>query len=181
MPVSSTSPDARWRWARTSSRIPRPGDICADALRPHWSRRPEIDQLGILLADLFYMIGDCRLTFCAGPKVASHLFVWWGSIADLRKAQNSWPRPSDGPTLMEYVEIVRRNVHCARIRPTLEFRRGQMGSESESRDAAGNIIYEPSDDELLRLVSGESFLSRHSFPVKKLKWSTVPNPIRAQP
>ena len=51
-----------------------------------------------------------------------------------------------------------------------------MGPKSAQQDAAGNIINDPSADELLPLVPQELLLPRRPFPVSGPKWYTVPNP-----
>ena len=44
--------------------------IFVDALRPQWLRRPLVDQVGILFANLFRKSGGCRLPLRVGPTVA---------------------------------------------------------------------------------------------------------------
>ena len=97
--------------------------------------------MGIFFADSPHKIGDCRVPICVGPKAASQLFARWNSIA-----KNNRPLASDDPALEEYFGIAPHNVHRARIRLTIEAYRGQMGSESEPRDAAGYLINEPSSE-----------------------------------
>ena len=63
--------------------------ITAGALRPEWIRRPLTDQVGILFADLFRKIGDCRLPICIGATVAARLFSVWNAITDIRIAEGS--------------------------------------------------------------------------------------------
>ena len=152
-----------------------PTDMCG-TLHAQRLRRPKIDQLGSPPADYSRKIGDCRLPFCVGAKVALQLFACSNSIADLRIAKNNWPLASDDPGLGEFSEVVSRNVHRARIRLTLEKYRAQNGSESEPRGAVGNIMNEPSGDELSLWVSQKSLLAQHSAPVLDPKWSSGPNP-----
>ena len=104
------------------------------------------------------------------------MFSCWNSISDRRIAQKGRAPDSNDPTLTEYFEIVSRNVYRARVRLALEKYRGLMVSEGEPRDAAGNIINEPSDDELLPQVSEECLRAQQPLPVLDLKWNTVPNP-----
>ena len=139
------------------------GQICMGALHPQRMLRPQIDQLGILLADLFHKIGNCRLSICVGPEMAPRLFACWDSIADLRIAQNNWPLTSGDPGLMGIFEIAPRNVRRARFRLTIEKYRGLIGSDSEPRYAAGNPINVPSDDELLLLVPEERSFANSPF------------------
>ena len=75
---------------------------------------------------------------------------------------------------MEYFEIAPRNVSRARICLTIERYRGQMGSEGEPRDAAGNPIKVPPDNELLRFVQGGLLLPQKSSPALDPRWNTVP-------
>ena len=84
--------------------------ICVGASHPQWIHRSKVDQLGILFADVFQKIGDCRLPICVGAKVASQLFACWSSIADLRL----------DPALREGSEIASRSVHRTRTRLTVE-------------------------------------------------------------
>ena len=139
--------------------------ITTDALHPRWVHRSLIDQLGVLSADLFRKISDCRLQICIGPAVAPQLFAFRNSTTDLRSAKNGWALTSNDPASTEYFEIVSRNVRRARVRLPLEKYRGQLGLESEPRDFAGNVTNEPSDDALLLQVSEGSLLTQRSFPV----------------
>ena len=79
--------------------------ITVGALRPGWIHRPLIDQSGILFADLFRKIGDCRLPICIGPTLASQLFACRNSITDLRIAKNGWAPASDDPALKVYFKV----------------------------------------------------------------------------
>ena len=56
--------------------------ICVGASHPEWRRRPLVDPLGALFADLFQRIGDCRLPLCAGPTVAPQVFAHWSTLSD---------------------------------------------------------------------------------------------------
>ena len=114
---------------------------------------------------MFRKIGDFRLPLCVFPRVALQLFAFWNSITDLQIAKTKWPLAPDGPAPEEYIDIAPRNVRRARIRLTIVEYRGQMGSESEPRDAAGYLSKEPSDDELLPLGPEEVLLAQQSFPV----------------
>ena len=51
-----------------------------------------------------------------------------------------------------------------------------MGWDSEPRDAGGNIIHDPSDDELPPNIPGDISLAQESSPTLELKWYTSPNP-----
>ena len=69
-----------------------------------------------------------------------------------------------------------RNVNRARIRLALGIYRGRMGAEDEPRDPTGNIINEPSDDELPPPASEGSLLPQQPIPVLDPKWNSVQNP-----
>ena len=150
--------------------------ICVDALHPSWPQRPQVGQPGILFADLFHNIGDCRLPICIGPTVAPQLFACWRTISDLRIEKNRWSVASDDPAFQEFFEIASRNVSRARSRVTIERRRGQMDPESAPQDAVGNIVNEQSDDELLPLVPEELLPPKRPCPVLGPEWDTIPNP-----
>ena len=75
-----------------------------------------------------------------------------------------------------YIEIAPRNVHRARIRPTVEKFRGQMGSDSEPRNDKGNPIDETPDDDLSPWAPGGLLVPKQSFPVLGPKRNTVQNP-----
>ena len=121
--------------------------ITVDALRPEWIRRPLFDQLGVLFADLFRKIRDCRLPIC---------IACWNSVTDLRAAKNGWAIKTNDLAMEEFCEIVLRNINRARVRLTIDKRCGRVGSEDEPRDPTGIIINEPSDDELPPPISEES-------------------------
>ena len=89
--------------------------ITESATHPEWIHRGLIDQLGILFADLFQKIGDCRLPPRIGPAAATQLFSCWNAIADLRIQENGWALSSSDPALEENVEIVSRSVRGARV------------------------------------------------------------------
>ena len=150
--------------------------ITASALHPQWIHRPLTDRLGILFADFFRKIGDCRLPISIGPAVASQLFARWNAISDLRIEKNGWTLASDDSALKEHSGIVSRNVNRARVRLALEKYRGAMGSDSAPRDPAGNVINDPSDDEPPPVIPDDVLLAQTSFPVLDPKWNNVPNP-----
>ena len=108
--------------------------------------------------------------------MATQLFACWSAISDLRIAKKGWAFASGDPALMEYFEIVSRNVHRACVRLTIEKYRGRMGAETAPRDSAGNIIHDPSDDEPPPSIPKDTFLAQESFPALDPKWATVPNP-----
>ena len=82
---------------------------------------------------------------------------------------------SPDPALEEYFEIVSRNAHRARVRLTLEKYRGQMGWDTAPKDADGNIINDPSDDELPPKVSDGLLLAQDSFSVLEPSRNVSPN------
>ena len=51
-----------------------------------------------------------------------------------------------------------------------------MGWDSEPRDSKGNIVNDPSDDELLPNVPGDLALAQDSSPVADPTWNASPNP-----
>ena len=98
----------------------------------------------------------------------------------MRIEKNKWSLASDDPALEEFFGMAPRNAPLARIRLTIKRYRGRMGAESAPKDAAGNLVNEPSDDELLPLVPAELLLPQR--PSLKLgpKWSSFPNPITSE-
>ena len=133
-----------------------------DALRPEWRRRSLVDQLGIIFAELFRKIGDCRSPIQSGPMVAPLLFACWTTITDLRIEKPEWVFASDDPGLRQYFEIASRNVSRARMRLTLEESRRQTGSD-----------YLP-QDERARLSMNHPMAN--CFPVLGPTWNASPNP-----
>ena len=97
-------------------------------------------------------------------------------MSDIRIAKNGRALASDDPALEEYFEVAPRNARRARVRLTVEKFRGQMGSESVSRDLMGDIINDPSDDELPPIIPDEILLAQESCPALDPEWDTTPNP-----
>ena len=104
------------------------------------------------------------------------MFARWNSISDPRIAKNGWAFAPGDPALEEYSEIVSRHVRRVRVRLAPGKFRGHVGSESVPRGRAGNIIIDPSDDELPPSTPGEILLSQESFPVLGPEGNTTPNP-----
>ena len=76
--------------------------IFQGASPPEWLRRPLAGHLGSIFADLFHMIGGCRLPIFVGPTAASQLFARRKTITDLRIEKRKWVLASDDPQLKEY-------------------------------------------------------------------------------
>ena len=81
------------------------------------------------------------------------MFSYLNAITDLRIAKNGCPLASGDPAMNEYLDIVSRNVNCARVRLAIGQCCGRAGSENEPRKFKANFINEPSDDELPPVVS----------------------------
>ena len=137
---------------------------------------PLAGQLGVIFAELSHKIGVCRLPIGLGPAAASQLFACWNAITDLRIDTRKWVLASDGQAVKGNCEIVSRFVFRARIRPIVEKSRRQMGPDYSPRDEEGNVINEPSDDELPPPDSGELLLPQRPFRILGPTWNALANP-----
>ena len=115
-----------------------------DAPGPEWTRRPLVDQLGILVAQLFHKIWDCRLPINIGPTVAPQPFASWNVLTDTRISRCAWVLAPNDPALKENFGVASRNVTRARFCFSLGEPRAQADSDDLLRDAAGHVIVEPS-------------------------------------
>ena len=147
-----------------------------DAPGPERLLRQPAGQLGILFAQVFHAIGSCRLPVNIGPTLASELFSGWNVLTDLRLDAHEWVLASNDPAVKEYFGVVSRNVARARVRSVLGKPRRQLGPDELPCDAEGNVITEPSDDEMLPPVSEERLLSQTPLPVLGPAWNAFGNP-----
>ena len=73
-------------------------------------------------------------------------------------------------------EVVSRNVNKPRVPLGLEQAGSQEGSGAVIRDAGGNVIAEPSDDEILPTVPNDGLSADASFPALDPTWNQIGNP-----
>ena len=76
----------------------------------------------------------------------------------------------------EYLEVVSRNVACARACLSLEKARAFAEEEDSPRDHEGNIIAETSGDELIPRVAYDAPLSQTLFPASGPARNSSGNP-----
>ena len=120
---------------------------------PDWLRRDSVAAIGIIFAQLFRRIGDCRLPILAGPTAAAQLFEMRRVVSDRRIPINQWNMDSPDAECREYYDVAKRNVGRARKRLGLERARIRAGNGADIREEKGNIAQEPSDRVLIPPVS----------------------------
>ena len=76
----------------------------------------------------------------------------------------------------EYLEVVSRNVACARACLSLEKARAFAEEEDSPRDHDGDIIAKPSDDELIPRVAYDAPPSQTFPPASGPAWNSSGNP-----
>ena len=71
--------------------------------------------MGILSAQLFDKIGDCRFPLSVGPTMAAQIFDNWNNLTDLRLARHQSAMKSQDEARKEFLEVVSCNVTRARV------------------------------------------------------------------
>ena len=76
---------------------------------PEWRQEDPVDRIGIVFAQFFHRIGDCRLPLYFDPKMATGLHAMWCIISGRRTRVNNWKMGSLHRGRRAYREVASRN------------------------------------------------------------------------
>lgn len=139
--------------------------------KPGWYHKDLVDKIGIISAQLFHPIGDCRLQLYLAPKMARET-PELRSVASGRRIQANGLKMDSGHTgRRAFREVVSRNNGRARRRWLWGLAESETVGGGPIRTDSGGMMNEPYNDEIAPHVSRAALATHPPFPVLGANWN----------
>ena len=139
--------------------------------KPGWYHKDLVDKIGIISAQLFHPIGDCRLQLYLAPKMARETPELRSVVSGRRIQANGLKMDSGHTGRRAFREVVSRNNGRARRRWLWGLAESETVGGGPIRTDSGGMMNEPYNDEIAPHVSRAALATHPPFPVLGANWN----------